>query len=252
MARKVVSDTARIRALLGDSWVVDMVKSRPMKRMKDILRQWLGWAFWGGGLGLGGLLLARGWVLWSTHPYIAPSLEEVPARPVALVLGAGLWRDGSPTPVLRDRVAAAADLYLAGKVRKLLLSGDNRFVDYNEPGAMRQVALTLGVPDEDLVLDYAGRRTYDSCYRARAIFGVSQVVVVTQRFHLARAVYTCRALGLDAVGYPADRRIYPRGPYLYWNVRELLATFRALVDLYGVHPVPVLGHPEPVFPEVTP
>lgn len=221
--------------------------------MKGNIRRWLRWALWGGGLGVGGLLLAQFWVVWATRPYIAPPLpEEAPARPVALVLGAGLWRDGSPTPVLRDRVAAAVDLYLAGKVRKLLLSGDNRFVYYNEPEAMRQVALDLGVPDEDLVLDYAGRRTYDSCYRARAIFGVSQVVVVTQQFHLARAVYTCRALGLDAVGYPADRRVYPRLLYLYWNGREVLATVRALLDLYVWHPLPVLGPPEPIFPEAMP
>ncbi len=207
---------------------------------------------WGGALTLGGLLLARLWVVSVTRPYLVTETEALPRQPAALVLGAGLWRDGSPTPVLQDRVATAADLYFAGKVRKLLLSGDNRFVYYNEPQAMRQYALSLGVPDEALVLDYAGRRTYDSCYRAGAIFGLQQVVVVTQRFHLARAVYTCRALGLDALGYPADRRRYRRGPYLYWNLREVLATARALLDVHWLHPVPVLGSPEPIFPEENP
>lgn len=223
--------------------------------MPRVKRGWvLMWriVLWGGALIFWGLLLARLWVVSVARPYIVTETDALPKQPVALVLGAGLWRDGSPTPVLQDRVAAAVDLYLAGKVRKLLLSGDNRFVYYNEPEAMRQVALSLGVPDEDLVLDYAGRRTYDSCYRARAIFGVSQVVVVTQRFHLARAVYTCRALELDAVGYPADRRVYRRGLYLYWNLREVLATFRALVDLHGLHPLPVLGPPEPIFLEAMP
>ena len=205
-----------------------------------------------GGVSLAGVLLARLWVVWATRPYLAESVEAVAPQPAALVLGAGLWRDGSPTPVLRDRVATAADLYFAGKVRKLLLSGDNRFVDYNEPEAMRQYALSLGVPDEALVLDYAGRRTYDSCYRAKAIFDLSQVVVVTQRFHLARAVYTCRALGLEVVGVPADRRAYRRGPYIYWNLREVLATARALLDVHWLHPLPVLGQPEPIFPEETP
>ncbi|MFH1906686.1 MAG: ElyC/SanA/YdcF family protein, partial [Chloroflexota bacterium] len=125
-------------------------------------------------------------------------------------LGAGLWRDGSPTPVLRDRVAAA-DLYFNGKVEKLLMSGDNRFVEYNEPGAMREYALSLGVPDEAIVLDYAGRRSYDTCYRAKAIFGLERAVVVTQGFHLPRVLYTCNALGLEAVGVEADRQRYQSG-----------------------------------------
>ena len=96
--------------------------------------------------------------------------EGVPAGRVAIVFGAGLWRDGTPTPVLEDRVRTAANLYFEGKVEKLLMTGDNRFVEYNEPESMRQFAISLGVPDEDIVLDYAGRRTYDSCYRARDIF----------------------------------------------------------------------------------
>ncbi len=215
------------------------------------LRRALWWLAGTVGIGLGGLLLARGWVLGATAPYRFANPQAVPPRPVALVLGAGLWPDGSPTPVLRDRVATAADLYFAGKVQKLLLSGDNRFVSYNEPAAMARYARSLGVPAEALVLDYAGRRTYDSCYRARVIFGVTAVVVVTQRFHLPRAVYTCRALGLDAVGVAADRRRYRRGPALYWGLREFPATLRALVDVHLTHPLPVLGEPEPIFPEAS-
>jgi SanA protein len=176
------------------------------------------------------------------------TVADVPARRVAIVFGAGLWRDGSPTPILYDRVATAADLYHAGKVEKLLLSGDNRFVDYNEPAAMRELALTLGVPDEDIVLDYAGRRTYDTCYRAKAIFGVTQAILVTQEFHLPRALYLCNQLGLDAVGVNADLRDYRRASVLYWNLRELIATTAAVWDVTVRHPVPVLGDPEPIFP----
>ncbi|MCX8026039.1 MAG: YdcF family protein, partial [Thermanaerothrix sp.] len=84
------------------------------------------------------------------------TLQDSPTAPVAIVFGAGLSRDGSPSPVLRDRVATAAQLYFEGKVSKLLMSGDNRFINYNEPGAMRDYALQLGVPDTDIVLDYAG------------------------------------------------------------------------------------------------
>jgi SanA protein len=172
---------------------------------------------------------------------------DVPTRRVAIIFGAGLWRDGTATPVLRDRVQTAANLYLAGKVEKLLMSGDNRFVDYNEPAVMRDVALSLGVPNEDIVLDYAGRRTYDTCYRAKAIFGVTEAILVTQSFHLPRAIYSCNRLGVDSLGVNADLRVYRRSSMLYWNIRELLATVAALWDLNISHPVPVLGEPEPIF-----
>jgi SanA protein len=173
---------------------------------------------------------------------------DVPARKVAIVFGAGLWRDGSPTPVLRDRVATAADLYFSGKVEKLLMSGDNRFVEYNEPGAMRAYALELGIPDNDIVLDYAGRRTYDTCYRAQKIFGLQQAILVTQSFHLPRALYTCNSLGLDAVGVPSDLRQYRDSSLAYWNLREVPATLVALWEVNISKPEPVLGQPEPIFP----
>jgi SanA protein len=175
--------------------------------------------------------------------------DEVPASRVVIVFGAGLWRNGSPTPVLEDRVTTAANLYFAGKVEKLLLSGDNRFVEYNEPWAMRDLALSLGVPEDALVLDYAGRRTYDTCYRAKAIFGVTEAILVTQEFHLPRALYTCNRLGVLSVGVEADSRVYRKSSVLYWNMRELVATVAALWDVNISHPVPVLGDPLPIFPE---
>lgn len=175
-------------------------------------------------------------------------VESAPAQRVAIVFGAGLWRDGSPTPVLRDRVATAAELYFSGKVQKILMSGDNRFVYYNEPGAMHTYARELGVPGEAIVLDYAGRRTYDTCYRARQIFGVKQAILVTQGFHLPRAIYTCNQLGLPAIGVPSDLRAYRRSAELYWNLREIPATLVALWEVHITQPLPVLGEPEPIFP----
>jgi SanA protein len=177
------------------------------------------------------------------------SSSESPGAPVAIVFGAGLYRDGRPTPVLRDRVATAADLFFKGKVEKLLMSGDNRFVTYNEPAAMRQYALELGVPDSAIVLDYAGRRTYDTCYRASAIFGVTDAVLVTQRFHLARAIFTCNLLGLPATGANADRRVYRRSSQLVWHLREIPASLVALWEVLVSRPVPILGELEPIFPE---
>ncbi len=199
------------------------------------------------GTGILLLLGARLAVGAFAHPKIFPA-GEVPSRPVAIVFGAGLWRNGTATPVLEDRVTEAADLYFAGKVKKLLMSGDNRFVDYNEPAVMRELALSLGVPDEAIVLDYAGRRTYDTCYRAREIFGVTEAVLVTQAFHLPRALYTCSRLGVDAVGVDADLRVYRLSSVIVWNTRELLATLAAVWDVNIGHPLPVLGNKEPIFP----
>jgi SanA protein len=173
---------------------------------------------------------------------------DVPARRVAIVFGAGLWRNGTATPVLQDRVQTAANLYFAGKVEKLLMSGDNRFVDYNEPAVMREVALSLGVPEDAIVLDYAGRRTYDTCYRAKAIFGLTEAILVTQSFHMPRALYECNRLGIDSIGAIADLGSYRRSTLLYWNLRELVATVAALWDVNLGHPLPVLGNPEPIFP----
>ncbi len=175
-------------------------------------------------------------------------VNSAPASRVAIVFGAGLRRDGSPTPVLSDRVATAAELYFAGKVEKLLMSGDNRFAYYNEPEAMRQYAIQLGVPDAAIVLDYAGRRTYDTCYRARQIFGVTEAILVTQAFHLPRALYLCDNLGVNAAGVSADQRRYFLSSQLSWNLRELFATLNALVEIHLTHPVPVLGQFEPIFP----
>ena len=184
-----------------------------------------------------------------TGIYTANRLYQQPEAPenrVAIIFGAGLRRDGSPTAMLRDRVLTGAELYFSGKVEKLLMSGDNRFVDYNEPEAMRQFALSVGVPDDAIVLDYAGRRTYDTCYRAKAIFGVESALLVTQGFHLPRAVFLCNMLGMDTLGVEAIH-YYWNGSPLRWDVREQFATVAAFLDLYVRSPSPVLGDPEPMF-----
>jgi len=173
--------------------------------------------------------------------------QDAPSSRVAIVFGAGLRRDGTPTPILRDRVETAADLYFSGKVEKILMSGDNRFEYYNEPESMRQYAISLGVPDAAIALDYAGRRTYDTCYRARAIFGVSEALLVTQKFHLPRALFLCNALGLKSYGIEADNNRYRKISLLIWNIREQMATVGAFVDVYWSNPVPVMGNPEPLF-----
>jgi SanA protein len=195
---------------------------------------------------LGALILTaplalRAWVGWRFADRIHPEVATVPSEPVAIVFGAGIWPSGRLSHALADRMETAIALYQAGKVNKLLLSGDNRFADYNEPAAMARYASERGVPAEDLVLDYAGRRTYDSCYRARDIFGVERAVLVTQAFHLPRALYTCQRLGLEGAGVVADRRQYIRAPW--YQLREVFALSRAWLDLNLSKPRPVLGDP---------
>jgi len=177
------------------------------------------------------------------------SITTVPHRPVAIIFGAQVHASGRPSHMLADRVAAGAALYHAGKVDVLLLTGDNRFVTYNEPEAMRRYARSLGVPDDALVLDYAGRRTYDSCYRARDIFGVTDAILVTQAFHIDRALLTCNALGVDSVGVTADAMRpegYNQADLTFSVVREYPATVKAVIDLIR-RPEPVLGEPLPIF-----
>ncbi len=175
-------------------------------------------------------------------------VQDAPQKRVAIVFGAQVLRNGNPSTALKERVATAADLYHAGKVEKLLMSGDNRFVDYNEPQAMRDYATSLGVPVEAVVLDYAGRRTYDTCYRARDIFEVHEAILVTSDYHQPRAVYVCNALGVKAIGVSAQRRFALSRRYLAWmQVREFPATLLALWDVHASHPIPVLGEPEPIF-----
>jgi len=190
-------------------------------------------------LGAGALLAIWGWVQWRYDRQVLTDVAAAPKRPVAIVFGAGIRADGGLSPMLQDRMDTAIALYKAGKVRKLLVSGDNRFANYNEPGRMYDYAVRRGVPARDVARDYAGRRTYDTCYRAAAVFGVTEAVLVTQRFHLPRAIFTCRNLGVDSIGFSADRRAYRSNPY--YRLRDAFATMRAWWDVKIARPEPVLG-----------
>ena len=207
--------------------------------------------FWGLFFGCGAVALGlAAWSLssrFNTAMFSQSMLEQLPPQPVAIVFGAGIWPDGSLSLILKDRLDAAINLYKAEKVQKLLFSGDNRIVEYNEPQKMLEYALANGVPRDAVVLDYAGRRTYDTCYRARDIFGISDAVVVTQRFHLPRTIETCQVLGLHVVGYIADRHSYPQRFITWYWIREIPALWRSWIDIYISHPQPVLGEPLPIF-----
>jgi vancomycin permeability regulator SanA len=172
-------------------------------------------------LGVLGTITYKWWVDMDTARLIYNYEDpKIPKNHVALVFGAGLNRAGGPSAMLYDRVATAADLYRDGKVDKVLMTGDNSTVNYNEVEVMRQTALQLGVEDQDIVLDYAGFNSWDSCYRAKEVFGLDDATLVTQRFHLPRALHVCNRLGVNSVGVAADRAPYPTN---YNELREYVA-----------------------------
>jgi SanA protein len=188
------------------------------------------------------------WQRWVQTRYQTSifAADTVQTARVAIVFGARVYGNGRLSGMLRDRVDTAIDLYKTGKVQKLLLSGDNQFADYDEPSAMMDYALAHGVPERDIQPDYAGRRTYDTCYRAKAVFQVKTAILVTQQFHLPRALFLCDQLGLTAVGVAADRRTYDPRSVAFSETREVPALFAALFDAIRRAPPPVLGPPIPL------
>lgn len=178
-------------------------------------------------------LAPSAWVYAEGGPQVR-TLADVPAEPVAVVFGAGLDH-GEPSPYLRARLDAALTLYRTGKVRALLVTGDNSRTDYDEPDAMRDYLVRHGVPQALVVRDYAGFDTWDSCTRAKRIFGVTRAVLVTQEFHVRRALTLCRAAGVTGYGIGVQD-----AHDLTWaasNARELAADGKALLDAV-LHPGP--------------
>ncbi len=164
------------------------------------------------------------------RPYWINNIDNIDKRYVVLVLGARVYKDGKLSTILRDRVDLGIELYKKAVVSKLLFSGAHHKVDYDEVNAMKNYALSKGVLDRDIFLDHAGLRTYDSLYRAKAIFGLGSFYVITQKFHLDRAIYIARHLGLNVYGIPADKRIYD-AHYLN-KAREFLARIKAYFELH--------------------
>ena len=174
-----------------------------------------------------------------TRRLIALSAAAAPSRPVAIVFGAA-------GDILTDRVTTGVELYKAGKVQKLLMTGDNGRDGYNEPEDMKEQAIAEGVPARDIVCDYAGFRTYDSLYRARDIFGVRSAILVSQGYHLPRALFLGKKMGLDVVGVDAARHRY--AGQAGFDLREIAAVEVAWWQVTISHPRPkYLGKQEPLF-----
>jgi vancomycin permeability regulator SanA len=194
-------------------------------------------------LGVYGLLLPFGWMYAGSARY-RTSAAKVPATAVGIVFGAGA-PEGQPSQMLLGRLRLGLDLYRSGKVQVLLVTGDNSRSHYNEPLVMRDYLVGEGMPRDRIVLDYAGFDTWDSCVRAKKIFGVDRAILITQRFHLPRALTLCRAVGIEAWGVGDDSRRYAPSATVFSYARELPAGIKAVFSLV-LRPDPrFLGHPEP-------
>ena len=177
-------------------------------------------------------------LLATARGQIYRDVAATPARRVAIVFGAQVLPDGQPSVALAHRVDAAIALYRAGKVRQILMTGDNREDNYDEPDAMRAYAIAHGVPAAAILTDPVGLRTYDSCYRARGVFGIGpdEAIVVTQAYHLPRAIFTCDGLGVRVIGFVAKPFSGPRGREA--ELREHPARWLAWWQIVVEHPIP--------------
>ncbi|MEW2316782.1 SanA/YdcF family protein [Streptomyces bauhiniae] len=178
-------------------------------------------------------LLPSTWLYVSTADRLRTA-ADVPRTEVAVVFGAGLW-NGGPSPYLAHRLDAAARLYRAGRIKAVLVTGDNSREDYDEPSAMRTYLSRHGVPAERIVSDYAGFDTWDSCVRARRVFGVHRAVLISQTFHIRRAVALCEAAGVSSYGLGVNDK--HDATWYYGGTREVFAAGKAALDA-AFHPSP--------------
>jgi SanA protein len=177
------------------------------------------------------------WIVKITDSRVFKDTNALPENDVALVLGtASTLRDGIVNPHFKARMEAAAYLYQEGKVKHLLLSGDNHTKGYDEPTSMKEALLNLRVPESAITLDYAGFRTLDSVVRAKEVFGLSRLTIITDDFHVNRALFLCRYYDIDAVAYSAEE--VPFGLSANTRFREVAARIKAVMDVYVLNTQP--------------
>lgn len=173
------------------------------------------------------------------------SPDKVPESDAIIVLGAYVYPNGRLSDMLKDRVDTGLEVYNKGKGKKLLLSGDHGQTTYDEVNSMKNYVKSKGIKAEDIFMDHAGFSTYETMYRARDVFKAKKVIIITQEYHLKRAVYLARSLGIDAYGVVADKQDY-RGMATY-KAREVLARCKAFLNINITKPKPTfLGEPIPI------
>jgi len=174
---------------------------------------------------------------------IYTNIEKIPQYNVAIIFGAGLKADHTPTDILKDRLNTAYQLYIEEKVDRILISGDNTSTGYSEPQAMYDyLVFTLDVDSEHVIRDFAGLRTYDTCARAKEIWNIDKAILISQGYHLSRAIFTCSKLGIESTGYSATQYGYENEQY--YKLREIFAIHKAVLDVYIIHPEYIGGEPE--------
>ena len=187
--------------------------------------------------GIGVFLLCQFIVSHAGEGRIYTSVSAIPARDVGLVLGVSPeLADGRENLYFKYRIKAAAELYHAGKVKHLIVSGDNRTADYNEPESMRKALIARGVPESAITRDYAGLRTLDSIVRAKEIFGQAKFIIISQRSHDERALLIAKHYGVDAIAFAATD--VPFRSAVVSHVREWFARVKVVLDLYILHTQP--------------
>jgi SanA protein len=182
----------------------------------------------------------------TSQKYIYTSIYQIPSKYTCIVLGAHVGNDGTPSTVLADRLDAALELYRKGKVQRFLLTGDHGRKNYDEVNNMKHYLTEKGVPQRDIFLDHAGFDTYNSMVRAKEIFMVKDAIIVTQEFHLSRAIYIARKKGLDIAGYSAVMK--DTHPLKYLKFRESIASLKAFGEVlvnrkpkFGGTKIPITG-----------
>jgi len=177
------------------------------------------------------ILISNVWVISSTQGQVFETMEQLPANRVGLVLGTtNKLKSGEDNPYFTGRIKAAAELYHSGKIKKIILSGDNRSRYYNEPLRMKNALLDENVPGKDIILDNAGLRTLDSVIRCKEIFGNDSVTIITQRFHTYRALFISDYYTIKAVAIAASDVPFPKS--MPTTIREIMARPLAVIDLY--------------------
>ena len=165
---------------------------------------------------------------------------KIPSGQIAIVFGAGIKEDGTPRDMLKDRLLTVIELYDLGIIDRILVSGDNRFTNYNEPDSMYQFLVNNGIPETIIARDYAGLNTYSTCSRAKTLWDVDHAILISQGYHLPRAIFTCHAMGIESTGYSATLQSYM--DEAWFKFREVLGLYAYVLEIYVWAPDTVGGN----------